>query len=229
MKRRNDLWRIDRYSVEMNPPTADKSSQDSLVPYDDSLMTPEIKASHGCISDPEVLRKAIALAGPPERAAPDPLLAFQRQSDAFAKHGGKRHVFFFLHDMSGADLKQDAAIGRLKAMAHDSSVVLHGMCPDVAGQWAAVRELCLSNPEGTFTETKLHGMVDGLVDAYANFCSRFEISYSLPASTEAGTVRVKISSGLGQAEVSLDVSPATPAIDPAAAPVPVQQSPAQPA
>ena len=218
MKRRDHLWRIDRYSIEMNPQTDEKAS--SMVPYDDSLITPEIKASNGFISDPDLLRKVIALAPPPERAAIDPVAAFQRQCDAFAKRGGKRHIFLFLHDMSGADLKQDAAIDRLRSLAQDNSVVVHGICPDGAGQWALFRDLCLSNPEGSFTAVKLEAMADGLVDAYATLCSRFEISYSLPASAEPGAVKLKISSGCGQAEMSVDIA--------AVPPVPAQEIPAQP-
>ncbi len=128
--------------------------------------------------------------------------------------------------MSGADLKQDAALARLRAIAQESSVVFHGICPDVAGQWALVRELCLSNPEGSYTEAKLEGMVDGLVDAYANLCSRFEISYSLPASTEPGTVKLKICSECGHAETLLEVSPAPRAPEPGLASVPAVETPA---
>ena len=112
-------------------------------------------------------------------------------------------------------------------------MVLHGICPDVAGQWALMRELCLSNPEGSFTEAKLEGMVDGLVDAYANLCSRFEISYSLPASAEPGAVKLKICSLQGQVEKSFEFASA--AAKEAAAParveqaaVPAEQAPAAP-
>jgi len=228
MKRRDDLWRIDRYSIEINPHTDAKSPLEALFPYDVSLLTPELKASHGCISDPDLLGKVLALPAPRDRAAADPIAAFQRQCDAFAKRGGKRHVFVFLHDMSGFDLKQEAAIDRVRTIAQEGSVVLHCICPDVAGQWTLLRELCLSNPEGTFTEAKLEGMVDGLVDAYANLCSRFEISYSLPASAEPVSVRVKVSSRFGQAEMSLNVAPALPAGPPDPAPVPVPEMSAQP-
>src|ERR1700722_654324 len=141
MKRADDLWRIDRYSVEMNPPTEGKSSRESIAPYDDSLLTPEIKAARGCISDSNLLRKIIPPRAPPERAAADPVTAFERQCDAFSKRGGKRHVFLFLHDMSGFDLKQEAAVARLRTMAQESSVVLHGVGPDVAGEWPLIREL----------------------------------------------------------------------------------------
>lgn len=229
MKRRDDLWRIDRYSVEMNPHTDGKSSHEITFPYDDSLMTPELKGTHGCTSDSDLLGKALALPAPRDRAAVDPVAAFQRQCDAFAKRGGKRHAFIFLHDMSGFDLKQQATIDGLKTIAREGSTVLHCICPDVAGEWKLLRELCLSNPEGSFTEAKLDSMVDGLVDAYANLCSRFEISYSLPVPVKEVKVRLKISSGLGRAEVALDVSPALPS--PAADPIlaPAQETSEQPA
>jgi len=245
MKRRDDLWRIDRYSIEINPHTDEKASPESIFPYDDSLMTPELKAAHGCISDPDLMGKALAHPAPRDRAAADPIAAFQRQCDAFAKRGGKRHIFLYLHDMSGFDLKQDAAIERLKSIAQESSIVLHCICPDVAGQWALLRELCLSNPEGSFTEAKLDGMVDGLVDAYANLCSRFEISYSFRGAAEPSQevtqpsqavvqpskVKLKISSdrGRGESEVPLDTPapPPPPAPDPASVPAP--EAPVQPA
>lgn len=208
MKRRDDLWRIDRYSIEINPPGGEKSPRESGPPYADSVVTPELKASHGCIWDADLLGKVISLATPSERAAPDPAAAFERQCDALAKRAGKRHIFLFLHEMSGFDLKQEAAVARLRTIAQDSSVVLHGVCPDVAGQWSLFRELCLSHPEGTFTESRLEGMVDGLVDAYANLCSRFEIDYSIAGSAAPGTVQLKISSSLGRAEMSLEMASA---------------------
>ena len=231
MKRPGDLWRIDRYSVEMNPPTGEKSPRDSLVPYDDSLVTPELKASQGCTPNPELFTMALTLPVPEQRVAAAPLEALERQGDAFAKHGGKRHVFLFLHDMSGADLKQEAAVGNLRAIAKTGSVVLHCICPDVAGQWPLLREACLAHPEGSFTATTLEKMVDDTVDVYANLCARFEIAYSLaaaPAGPADGagqsTVKLKVSSelGYGEAEIALEI-PARPS--PAAA----ETAPASPA
>jgi HEAT repeats len=213
MKRRDDLWRVDHYSTEMNPPADGKSSDPAVLSYDDSLITPELKALHGCMCDRQEIEKAISVLSPRQRAAADMLAAIQRQCEALGKHAGKRHVFLLLHEMSGFDLKQEEAVGRLRALARDNSIVFHGICPDVAGQWALLRDLCLSNSEGSFTETKLEGMVDGLVDAYANLCSRFEITYALPGSIEPGAVELKVlSNGLaGQAQISLEAPPPKPA------------------
>jgi hypothetical protein len=224
MKRPEDLWRIDRYSVESDAPTDGGSSEGSVISYDDTLLTPEVLAAQGCLSDPELLRKAVALAPPRERAAPDPVMAFQRQSDAFAKHGGNRHVFLFLQDTSGFELKQDPAVARLGSIAQQGSVVLHGICSDIGVQWSLFRDLCLTNPEGSFTESNGEGVVDSVVDAYANLCSRFEISYSLPATDTPATVELKIRSVRGHAEKSMHVAPAAQIIEPAAASVPAVET-----
>jgi hypothetical protein len=233
MKRRDDLWRIDRYSIEINPQSGEKAREP--FPYDHTLVTADLKAAHGCISDPDLLTKAFGLPAPLERAA-DPVTAFERECDAFSKHGGKRHAFLFLHEMSGADLREQAGIERLRKLAQDGSVVLHGVCPDVAGQWPLVRQACLSTPDGSFADTTLEGMVDALVDAYANLSSRFELVYSLaspapaphdaiPGTSHAPTVKLKISSdhGYGEAEFALELPP------PAPPPVAAAPAPAAPA
>jgi hypothetical protein len=214
MKRRDDLWRIDRYSIEINPGVDEDSVPGSLFPYDESLATAELKGSQGCIAEPDLLRKVFDQAVPLDRVAAEPPVAIQRQCDVFSRRGGKRHIFLFLHSMSGFDLKRDAEIARLRTMTQEGSVVLHAVCPDVAGEWSLLRELCLSQTNGSFTQCRLEEMVDGLVDAYANLCSRFEVSYSLPQAAAPGTVKLKISGerGCGEAEVSLDSSlaPQTP-------------------
>lgn len=236
MKRRDDMWRIDRYSIEIHPPTDAKNSAECIVPYDNSLVTAELKASQGCISDPDLMIKALDLPVPRDHAASDPLSALQRQSDIFAKRGGKRHVFLFLHEMSGADLQQEAALARLRTIARESSVIFHGVAPDIAGKWPQLRELCLSLPEGSFTETTLDGMADGLVDAYASLCNRFEVTYpppppaSEPNSTKLRNVKLKISSerGFGEYEIALDAPPpAAPAPSSEPAPEVAAAVPAQ--
>jgi hypothetical protein len=218
MKRPDDMWRIDRYSIELHPSSDPKAQAECNFPYDDSLLTAELKASQGCIFDPELMSKVLALPAPRERIASDPLAALQRQADVFAKRGGKRHIFLFLHDMSGADLRENAALARLRTIAQESNVVFHGVAPDIAGKWPQLRDLCLAHPEGSFSETTLDGMADGLVHAYANLCNRIELTYSPPVSSEPNStglrnVKFKISSelGFGESEIELASPPAPPA------------------
>jgi hypothetical protein len=233
MKRGEDVWRIDRYAIEIHPTPEEKPSPESIVPYDDSLVTTELKAAQGFISDSGLLTKALALPVPRERAASNVLAAFERQCDIFAKRGGKHHVFLFLHQMPGFNFEQDDTLARLRAKAQESSVVLHGICADSSGKWPRLRETCLSNPEGSFTEVTLEGLVDGLVDAYANLCSRYEITYSVPAadsSPQLKTVRLKISSDHGyvESEVPLDLPPAPSPAVPVPEPTSTSQEVPQP-
>jgi len=229
MKRRDDLWRIDRYLIETNPSVDEKSAL-SAFPYDESLATPELKASHGCISDPDLFTKALCLATPAECAAPNPLVALQRQCDALGKRSAKRHVFVWLHDVSGFDWNAESTIAHFRTIGQESNVVCHGICPELAGEWSPFREFCLSAPEGSFTRTKLDRMVDALVDAYASLCSRFELSYCLPASAESGPVNLKISSGLGQADIAVEVTGPPPPPEPVVAvPAAAVPPPAPPA
>jgi len=106
----------------------------------------------------------------------------------------KRHVFLFLHDMSGQDLKGDAAIARLRSIAQNGGVSCTVSVQMSPASGNVIRDLCLSNPEGSFTQATLDRMVDGLVDAYASLCSRFEIDYSLPALSDPVAVQLKIAS-----------------------------------
>lgn len=231
MKRRDDLWRIDRYLIEVHPQTGEKPQEP--FPYDDALSTAELKAAHGCIADAGLLTKAFALPAPLERAAANPLTALERECDAFSRHTGKRHAFLFLHASSGADLQQEAGVERLRRLAQEGNLVLHGVCPDMAGEWPLLRQACLSTPEGSFAETTLDGMVDALVDAYANLSSRLEVVYSLaspalasqeaaPGAAQTASVKLKISSdrGYGEAEIALEVPPAAPPLASATAPAP---------
>jgi hypothetical protein len=105
-------------------------------------------------------------------------------------------------------------------------VILHGICPDVAGEWNVIRDLCLSNPEGSFTEAKLDRMVDGLVDAYASLCSRFEIDYSLPALSDPVAVQLKIASKFGSADISVNLTPAAAPAEAIIAPPSPAETPA---
>ena len=220
MKRPDDLWRIDRYAVEAPVEEAGPVTGESILPYADAVVTPELIQWHGCIADPDQLAQAIQLTAPAERAAADLLAGLQRQGEALGKHSGKRHVFVFLHEKVDHALKQEAAVSRLTALLKDNSLVLHALAQGDAAQWKPFRDLCLSNPEGSFSETAPERLAADLVEAYAPLLNRFEIDYALPAGVQPGPVTLKVLStqGAGQAELPLPVVEAAPeAAEPAAA------------
>ena len=69
-------------------------------------------------------------------------------------------------------------------------------------QWPLFRDVCLSNPDGSFIETNQSGIVDGFVRAYATLGNKFEINYSPSASgnpSAADAARARRQAGRGTA------------------------------
>ncbi|HUA20057.1 MAG TPA: HEAT repeat domain-containing protein [Bryobacteraceae bacterium] len=214
-KRPDDLWRIDRYAAESPDSGEPGRGGQPVLPYDDQVVTPELKMRHGCIADLGLLAKAITLATPADRLAPGLLAAIERQSQALAKHSGKRHVFLFLHDMD-QELTREPAITKLKSLGQDNGVIFHVLCHDAAASWGPFEELCLSNSDGTFEQATAGTLAVKLAESYARLLNRYEITYSLPASAEAGPVTIKVSGehGAGQAELSFKPAPPEPPVPP---------------
>ncbi len=218
LKRPDDLWRIDRYSAESPASAEPERGGQSTLPYDDAVMTPELKMRHGCMADPGLIAKVIPVATPADRLAPGLLAAVERQCDAIAKHAGKRHLFVCLHDMDH-ELTREPVIARLQSLARDNSIVFHAICHDAAAPWGAFQDFFLSNPEGSFEEAAPSALAEKLAESYAQLLNRYEVSYSLPPAAEPGSVLIKVSSqqGAGQAELTL-TSPATAKQIPAPSP-----------
>jgi len=219
MKRSDDPWRVDRYCLEPAQATDEKPADESRLPYDDSVVTPQMKSAQGCISDPDQLRRIFDLAVPRDRAAADAITAIQRQCKAIIQHPGKRHMIVLLGQLAGPGMQEEASAALLRGFAKDNLVVFHGISLG-AGQWPLFRDLCLSNPEGSFIETGDSGIVDAFVKTYARLCNRFEITYSLPVSGETShaqaTVKLKVASEHGSAQAEVTMQP--PAAPPAEAP-----------
>ena len=217
VKRPGDLWRIDRYPAESSAAEPESSGL-SVLPYDDAVVTAEVKMRHGCLADPGLIAKLIALATPVDRLAPGLVAAVERQCQALARHSGKRHLFVFLHDMDH-ELTREPVIARLQSLARDNSIVFHAMCHDAAAPWGAFQDFFLSNPEGSFEEAAPSALAEKLAESYAQLLNRYEVSYSLPPAAEPGSVLIKVSSqqGAGQAELTL-TSPATAKEIPAPSP-----------
>ena len=196
-KRSEDLWRIDRYALEPAASSGQASGETSSMPYDDSLVTEEIKMRHGCIADGTQLEKAIALPVPREQAAPDLLNAILRQGQAVGKHAGKRHVIVLLDSKSAEQLRDEAALAPVQQLIQDNSIVLHGVCLENGDRWSALRSLCQSTPQGSFHQIKVDQLSEKLQEIYLQQFNRYEIGYSLESRQEPGTVSLKIYTSYG--------------------------------
>ena len=211
MKRKNDLWRIDRYSAaaSANDPAAEpKPGEEAAIPYDDAALTAQIKSAQGWIPEADQLRRIIALLLPGARAASGKMAAIQRQCKSIVQRHAQRHIFVLLNG-TATSLNQQTAIESLKSLVQERRLVLHGIALELGGEWKLFRELCLSNPEGGFIEAGEAGIADSMQREYASLCNKFQIGYSRAAREPAGNgpnvvLRVASDRGSGQTEVTLE-------------------------
>jgi hypothetical protein len=211
-KRPDDLWRIDRHSLDPEKTDSAEPVEQSFFPYDDSIATQEVKLKHCFISDPEILSKVIAAEVPRERAAPDILKAIERQCDGIAKNSGKKHMFVFLHPKSAPQFDDPARVAPLKDRLVNERIVLHGFSPDPSSDFKAFRELCVSLPDGTFTDAAPDQLPGALESIYLPAVSTgYEITYRVPPGAAAGPVTLKVSCSLGAGQTDLTLQPSGPA------------------
>jgi HEAT repeat protein len=209
VKRSDDLWRLDRYDTETAAPAPGVTVERSSFPYDDSLLTQELKVRQSFISAADLLDKAISMPVAREKSASDALQAIKRQLDAMDKSSGKRHLFVFAHETSMDLLDDPENIKVLKKLVETKSFALHGICAGSSERCAGFRDLCSSAPEGTFIESSVDKIADELEELYRHLLNRFEINYPPPAGADPAPVSLQISGqyGSGNAEISLAARP----------------------
>ncbi len=202
-KRPQDLWRIDRYSLEPPKEEEKATKEQSFLPYDDAIATQEIKMRHCFIASPDILSKAISTEVSRERAAADVFAGIQRQCDAMAKNSGKRHLFLFLHENSSALLEDQDRLAILKTLFAKERIMLHAFAPGIASACPAFRTMCLSLPESTFSDAPMGELQEALEESYSLLMNGCVISYQLPPSAEAGSTTLKVSSSVGAGQVDI--------------------------
>jgi hypothetical protein len=205
LKRPDDWWRIDRYAIEAVATDPNAPVDKSSLPYDDALITQELKTRKGFISDAAQLEKAISLPVPRERTTEDALRAIRRQIDAMDKSSGKRHLFVFVHRTSVDALDDPENLKPLRQLIEKEGIILHGVCPESWEKCEGFRDLCLATPDGTFHTSSVDKLADEFEQTYRHLLNRYEIDYSLPVKAEAAQVTLQLCSeyGVGRAEFSL--------------------------
>jgi len=197
MKRSDDLWRIDRYAAD--GVSAAPEGDQAALPYDDAVITPEMKMRHGCAAAAGQIAKLIPAITPADRLASGLLPAIERQGQALGGHSGKRHVFVFLPERD-QELTTEPAIARLKTLVEDRGLIFHAVSQDAPASWGAFRDFCLSIPEGTFEQVADAQLSETLAQSYGQLVNRYEINYVLPAA-DPGPVVVKVSSAHASGQV----------------------------
>jgi len=205
LKRPDDWWRIDRYAIETVVTDPNAPVAKSTLPYDDALITQELKTRKGFMADVGQLEKAISLPVPRERTTEDALRAIRRQIDAMDKSSGKRHLFVFVHRTAVDTLDDPENLNPLKQLIEKESIILHGICPESWEKCEGFRDLSLATPDGTFQTSSVDQLADEFEQTYRHLLNRYEIDYSLPTKAEAAQVILQVCSeyGVGRTECSL--------------------------
>jgi hypothetical protein len=204
LKRPDDWWRIDRYAIEALATDPNAPVGKSSLPYDDALITQELKTRKGFMTDPRHLEKAISMPVPRERATSDVLQAIRRQIDAMDKSSGKRHLFVFVHESAVEALDDPENLKPLRQLMAAEGITLHGICPFFPEKCEGFRDLCIST-SGAFHTNSVNSLADELELTYRHLLNRYEIDYWLPAKVEAAQVTLQVccGSGFGRTEFSL--------------------------
>ena len=205
LKRPDDWWRIDRYAIEAVATDPNAPVEKSSLPYDDALITQELKTRKGFMTDPRHLEKAISMPVPRERATSDVLQAIRRQIDAMDKSSGKRHLFVFVHETAVEALDDPENLKPLRQLMAAEGITLHGICPFFPEKCEGFRDLCISTPDGAFHTSSVDKLADELELTYRHLLNRYEIDYWLPAQADAAQVTLQVccESGSGRTEFSL--------------------------
>jgi len=183
IKRAHDAWRIDRFGVEDRvPPNGLPPPEPSNLPYDDSLVTHDIKMRRCFAADAEWLAKVMAAPVPRDRATTDALAAITRQCEAMSQHAGKRHLFLFLDKTAATLFSNPDNVDRLKNLIKEESVILHGISLVQSPECGALRDLCRLVPDGTFTEAADGDIAGAVAQVYVRLLNHFELTYILPAA-----------------------------------------------
>jgi len=200
-KRPDDLWRIDRYSIETTRDEPEAPKEQSFLPYDDAIATQEVKMRQCFIASLDILNKVIASDVPRDRVATDAFAAIQRQCEAISKHSGKRHMFVFLHESAAAQLEEPDKAASLKTQLVNERIILHGFAPGFS--CPAFRDICSSLPDGTFSEASADGLPEALEEIYSFLMNGRVITYEMESGVVSGPAMLRVSSSLGSGQVEI--------------------------
>ena len=207
LKRPEDIWRIDRYTVEAQGLGSNTPRNGPAPTYDDLVLGQGIKTQHGFIAAPDLLNKLISAIGSRERTAADLLTAVDRVDEAMAKHSGKRHLFLFLHSGSAEWPVSAARLQILADFVKNERIVPHAFSLEASTQWQGLREICLATVGGTFTVSPIEELPSVVEKLYSELVGRFEIFYKVPVAGDlAGEARLSVSSELGCGEITFTLA-----------------------
>jgi|SRR5579883_3552 len=222
-KRPGDLWRMDQYSLEQTSAAPARPGEEANLPYDDALISTDLKMHFGFFSDPDLIRQSLAGTVPRDRMSPHAQHALARQCEAIARLSGKKRIILLLNQGSLAEIREQIQSGALKAQLQAASATLHCVAIGEHESWKELRNFCESSSAHTFTDTIPSELPNALERLYLGLLNQFEICYESKAQSGAGVLKVTSSQGAGNMEFPLTLD--RPVQDLAPQQQPAEQSP----
>lgn len=206
-KRPDDLWRIDRYTLDQNSRGPATLLEKANLPYDETMLGPGVRMQRGFLTSIPALEKIISSPGPRERAAADVAVAIERLGDAAIRISGKRQIFVFFHRDSCEKLAPTRRLDSLVEFVRDQRLVLHGIAPDDVEDWKELRDLCLTVEGSTFTRTSVEGIPDVVEKIFSHLLNKYEITYRVPSDGPPGVGTLLVSSDHGSGKITFSPAP----------------------
>jgi hypothetical protein len=184
VKRKGDLWSVVQYGSA--PPGGEDAEEDEgetrPVAPDDALVAEHMQNNRGLLSDPLMIDKFLAGAGPAQHVARDFAACLNKVMAALARVTLPRHLFFCL---DAARPIPAGAIAGILQIARGRRVAMNGIATGAEGDCADLRQLCFETG-GTFRVTPIEGIADLMLTAYQGLLNRYAVRYRIGPSEPAG-------------------------------------------
>jgi hypothetical protein len=200
LKRKTDLWCIDRYSCD-DSCEPDEGADRAAMDFTDPLVVQHLRKNRGFLTAAEIIEKVIPGPGPKEQASRDASRGVGKVIEMLSRAAGERHLFLCFHPDAPLSGK---AVEELEDKANEEKVVLHGMLPEGTEDTAALARICRQSG-GTFVRGPEEQIADVMATTFAGFLHRYEITWPPDGPGPGHSARLQIFSRAGCADCSFDL------------------------
>jgi hypothetical protein len=201
LKRKADLWCIDRYScADWSEP--DESTTMAAMHSEDPAVVHHLRRNRGFLTAAEIIDKVIPGPGHKDQASPDALMSSNKVIEILSRAAGERHLFLCFHP--DAPLTVEAA-EELDRRAREEKIAIHCIQPDGIEDDAIWAPMC-RHSGGTFSRCSVEQIADRLSGVFGGLLNRYEITWRPPNAAGPGhSARLQIFNGSGCADCSVDL------------------------
>jgi hypothetical protein len=206
LKRKADLWCIDRYSCD-DSRAPNESTDAAAMHSEDPLVVHHLRRNRGFLTAAEIIDKVIPGPGHKDQASRDALASSGKVIEILSRAAGERHLFLCFHPDA---LLTTEATEELDRRAREEKIALHGIQPDGPEDNAILARICRQSG-GTFSRWPVEQIADRLSGVFGGLLNRYEIVWWPPEAPGPGhSARLQIFSRRGCADCCIDLERLAP-------------------